>query len=462
MSGDYFDALESELREAVPRAARNRGGLGRRRWLPSRTVVAATLSVATTVAVAAVAIVLLGHHRASAPRASVPQERRRQPGVQVSGGSLGSIPTLAQLRDNFAVLRRPQTAADRTGERLCGCGAVDRFLTRLARTLPGGDRVYFIVPQSLPDTPPRSVPRSTMQVFVEQPNGNSDGYAFGPNVGYGTHPLAVSGARDRRPATRLWVGIVPDGVASARWTACRRAKESGCESRHTYTVPVIDNVAALTIPKSGQCIGCRQVQSIQWLSRDGSIVARFDRGYNLAAPPFVAGGRGSRTLPLLTPTGIGSARIGQPVAALLATLTARLGKPADAPVQASGCGIDAEYAWASPATASPLTIYVAHGRVVGYRYGSPWPNLAIAPGPGATLTTRRGLTLGTTIGVARRRYRGALHTQAHGSLNWRLKIAAGTISGQVIPIRYPLRQVTADNPIANIAVGSTGCPTEAP
>ena len=114
MSGDYFDALESELREAVPRAARNRGGLGRRRWLPSRTVVAATLSVATTVAVAAVAIVLLGHHRASAPRASVPQERRRQPGVQVSGGSLGSIPTLAQLRDNFAVLRRPQTAADRT------------------------------------------------------------------------------------------------------------------------------------------------------------------------------------------------------------------------------------------------------------------------------------------------------------------------------------------------------------
>ena len=465
MNGDFFDALEAELRAAVPRAARRRGGSRSRRWPLRPSAIAIGLSVATTVAVAVAAFVLLGHRHAPLPRPPVTQHRRNPPTTTSGTGSdysLGAVPTLAQLRANFAVLRRPQTAADRAQNPPCGCGAVDRRLTRLARTLPDGSRVYLIVPRSLADAPIGSVPRSAMQVFVAEPNGNGHSFAFGPNVGYAHSPIDLGGLGLRRPSNSRWVGIVPDGVASARWTVCGSSAGSRCARPRTYTVPVIDNIATQTIPSSGQCVGCRRVEQVDWLARDGTIVGRFDHGYNLGAPPFVAGGHGSRTLQTLTPTGIGSARIGQPIAAATTALTALLGPPADVSVRTGGCGIDTENAWASPATASPLTVYVAHGRFVGYRYGGTWQGLAIAPGPGARLATARGVTLGTSIGTTRNRYPAALQTQPHGSTNWQLTIGTSTLSGQVLPIRYPLHTVTAANQIANIAAGNTGCPSKAP
>src|SRR5882724_6165107 len=42
---------------------------------------------------------------------------------------LGAAPTLAQLLDNFAVLRRPQNSVDRGWQPNCGCGGAARQLS---------------------------------------------------------------------------------------------------------------------------------------------------------------------------------------------------------------------------------------------------------------------------------------------------------------------------------------------
>jgi hypothetical protein len=404
--------------------------------------------------------VLIGHnHQPSAPTS--PSARHSQPALgpipaQVVGPryDVGAIPTLRQLRGNFAVLRRPKAAADQHNPP-CGCGAVDRTLTRLARTLPDGSRVFFVIPRSLAHAP--AAPLTSMQVFVQRAQGGWFGFGFG-----GSRPSALSSLRSRRPGNVQWLSVVPDGVSSVRWTVCAASKTAACLKPRTYTVAVIDNVAAKTIPNSGQCGGCRRIWGVQWFGPDGVNVARFDSGYNLGAPPFIVGERtAASTLQALTPHAVAGARIGQPIATAVRSLTARLGTPAAA-TRTRGCGVDVEYVWASPATANPLTMYAAHGRFVGYRYGSPWHLLASAPGPGAVLTTPRGITVGTTIGAARQQYSNALNASRHRDASWRLTIGDSQLRGQVIPARYPPRTITDSDQIANIIAGHAGCQTTGP
>lgn len=153
----------------------------------------------------------------------------------------------------------------------------------------------------------------------------------------------------------------------------------------TVTVPVVNNIAARQLAAEGDCASCPSPQHVTWSSMSGRVVASFERSANLAAPPFVKGGRGYRVLRVLRPSAIGDARLGQPSPAATWRIQRLLGPPADANVPAGGCGIDHESVWSSPAVAQPLTVFERQGRFVGYQYGAPVNKIGLLRGPGAVL-----------------------------------------------------------------------------
>jgi hypothetical protein len=411
-----------------------------------------------TVAVLLLSIALLGHRHAPARS---PALQHRGTGPREFEYPLGAVPTLSQLLNNFAVLRRPQTAADRSWHPECGCGGAARqlnHLTRLTRTLPSGYRVYLDVEQLIMGGQLNMAAGSYVMNFtVVDPHGPTSSAAFGPNTGFTVFPIS-SGGNDA-----VWTSVVPDGVASVAWTfgcpAGPRGASPCAEIRsRTVTVPVVNNVAAQQVANAGNCGSCASPQQVIWRSGDGRVVASFGRSANLAAPPFVKGGRGARMLRVLLPTALGGARLGQSSSTATRTIARLLGPAAARDVSAGGCGIDHESVWTSPAVAEPLTIFERGGRFAGYRYGAPVSEIGLLRGPGAVLATRRGLTLADTVAVARRLYRTDFATSPARGGTWRAVGDGGTLRGSVEPIIYPLRVVTARNPVATIDAGATGCP----
>jgi hypothetical protein len=150
----------------------------------------------------------------------------------VQASALGR-PTAAsctgRLLAAVAVLRRPQTRADRAFNpqrvRITGISQSKPFpyvvvpgLTRLARTLPNGQPVFFVVYRPLPHPLVPSL-GDVLQVFVPSPGGRSA--AFVTEV----LPPALSYAY-RQPPIRIgdfYLGLVPNGVARVRWTFPREA-----------------------------------------------------------------------------------------------------------------------------------------------------------------------------------------------------------------------------------------------
>lgn len=469
MSANYFDRLEAELRGAVPRASARHA---RPWWRPLRQrPLLGPLGVAFGIAVTLVVVLLavtLGAHRHAATHPPTSVHRSVGPSGQ-PGYPLGAVPTLHQLLENFAVLRRPQTPQDRSGPNLGGTpGSQVNRLTRLARTLPGGYRVYLQVERPLFLAAPRHLKPAgsyVLGITILGRSGYGTGDSFSPSTQYDVYPVSTTGN------DAVWASIIPDGVATVRWTfrcLAPRAHTRPCGIRpRTYTLPVINNVAASSIPGPGRagvaptqgCARCAmQVPSqVAWLASDGTVVASFNLAYNLSAPPFVEGGLGPRTLPVLGPNTLGSARLQQPWQSANRAIDMLLGPPADANVVDRGCGIDHETVWTSPEAANPLTVFERHGQFVGYQYGAPVNEIGLQKGPGAVLATARGLTLADTIGVARRLYGSHLMTSAASGGTWRATADGGTLRGAVLPITYPLRTVTAKNPVATIQAGMTGC-----
>ena len=111
----------------------------RRRPIVLRTA-AATVGILIPIAVIVLAFGLLRHNRSTTDSTAHPSVG---PGLARHSGS---VPTLNQLLANFAVLRRPQTAADRAWrpDQPANARTVARF-TRLARRLPNGDRIFLSV-----------------------------------------------------------------------------------------------------------------------------------------------------------------------------------------------------------------------------------------------------------------------------------------------------------------------------
>ena len=272
---DFFDRLEHQLRGAVTRAAEPASTAAvRRRRIPTGGLGVA-LASAAGIAVAVVLIVVTGHGRrparVAAPTASA---------------------CTRKLFDGLGVLRRPQTAADRAftpprpGTPQSGTSGYAPLqltpvpgLTRLAATLPGGHRLFFVV--YAPPSGLTVLSGDEVSAYLTGPGGSSPSLVTEIISGAFLSilddqppiPLALPGR------STMYLGIVPDRVARVVWTFPRQVVP-------TFTAPggkvfprrVIPG-GRLTAAVRGNVAVSRPTHlggfpSTTWLAADGRIISR--------------------------------------------------------------------------------------------------------------------------------------------------------------------------------------------
>jgi hypothetical protein len=304
---DFFDRLERELKGAVVRAAASAPGSeapeAARRRRARRTVNGLLITVGSVAAIAVVviAIAVTGHDRHGQGRH----------GQAASVGHSAEFACTRQLFAQLAVLRRPQTAADRTfdpqtvagpvpGESHPSSsplrqsspsstsfpGAIEPDLTRLARTLPNGRRVFFVVyKQQSGGFPASGQAITTVQVFVvgDQPTSAVSPENFFPDLVsnlYRDPPTEVA---------KVYYSVVPDGVARVEWTfpheTIPAVKEPGGHvlpgrvfPRTELTASVQGNVAAAEAPRHPVFAP----PYVTWLAADGHVI----KSYQYKVPNF--------------------------------------------------------------------------------------------------------------------------------------------------------------------------------
>lgn len=250
------------------------GGIGRARgrWsLVVRSALGFAAFAASGLLVLAVgALVLVAHHDSqrsmTTTTPSTARERR---------------PALHQITARFAVLRRPQTAADRLARGVCPNPCGERLLpglTRLARTLPDGSRVFLSVWRLTAarfGAPPGSY------VLDEVVHGPKDAATVNPTslpvsqVVAGAALLGLPSA-NVAPRVPLWTSAVPDGVKWVRWTfICTHGRSCTAADSHPLSVDVnvVHNVAAARVLGTGG--GDRGAGSAEWYDRNGRLLASF-------------------------------------------------------------------------------------------------------------------------------------------------------------------------------------------
>jgi hypothetical protein len=266
--------LDANATVEPPRAAR-------RLRPPSFGTVAAVLSTATAVAVAALAIVLLSHGRS--PHTGT--NPHQQAATSAAYRPLTSI---------LGVLRRPQTSADRDPSllRVLDAQAHSRrlaildgtpviSLVRLATVTPWGAKVFLVPYQPLTPEVISKLPAKEREVARAARLGLeilSAGTTSGvPGV------AQLAGGRDvANPASGRsdrYVMVVPDGVAKvALW----RSTSSKAHPRTTHSKPVIvtvhDNVAAFRARAFG--FPGREL----WYGPSGKVVKRIANASSCAPP----------------------------------------------------------------------------------------------------------------------------------------------------------------------------------
>jgi hypothetical protein len=240
-------------------------------WLPR----AIGLAISTAVVVIVAVIALVGH---------------RHP-VQHSAARTDCT---RQLLGDLAVLRRPQTQADRAFQPGPVPPGVDRAhrasfpyapvpgLTRLARTLPDGSRVFLAVYAPLPRSlaPPIG---DIAFVFVARPRANvADRQVRTLSASFVTETSApfLSSSYQIPPteAGDVYLGVVPDKVARVEWTFPRERLPNlpHLHGGHvfrgvTLTANVIGNIAAArAIPYS-----FFMVSRATWLNATGRTIKTF-------------------------------------------------------------------------------------------------------------------------------------------------------------------------------------------
>jgi hypothetical protein len=301
--------------------------------------------------------------------------RRPNPSVSTPRSSSASVagPTLRQLLANFAILRRHQTAADRSWKPPCDCGTTVQVgdLTRLAATLTDGYRVFLDVKRATSTGSQYSPGSYLLGLNLVSRSGDSSSVEFGSDTGYSLNPISTGrmashGSPLYAPhGSQAFASIVPDGVTAVRWTInvrCPKLASSHgvhCQKTgtRTVTVRVLNNIAAQILPGVDSDPFYADISKITWLGRGGRVITAFTGYGNLAAPPFLAGHLNTGTRRILTGTGIAGARIGEPTANAIQAITRVLGPAAYVNAAASGCGVDHQTKWESPTTADPLTIY---------------------------------------------------------------------------------------------------------
>jgi hypothetical protein len=185
----------------------------------------------------------------------------------------------------LAVLRRPQTAADRLPSPLhlrstSGNGPIIPSLTRLAATPPGA-RIYLVVtrPAVRPtggaalQTWNRQLGDQVATVTVTRAGASETAGQPAVDLSDGLELQATGdiGPRRHNGGTVYQVGVVPDGVARATWTyrILRLVNRFATPTKRTIAVhpQITGNVAYSPEPSQP-----RQLVAVHWYAPDGSHV----------------------------------------------------------------------------------------------------------------------------------------------------------------------------------------------
>jgi hypothetical protein len=198
-------------------------------------------------------------------------------------------PAMKHLLANLAILRRPQSAADRSWKPPCDCGSTVqvRNLTRLATTLPNNNRVFLDVKQAIAGGGQTLAPGSyILSLNIVARNGNTTTAPVNSNGQNSTYPLSIrSFARGGGPlqpsaSPQAFATVVPDGVATVKWTivvscpkvAIRLGRHCPKPGTQTVTVPVTNNVAAQMLPGIDSDPFYARVSKVVWLSQNGRVI----------------------------------------------------------------------------------------------------------------------------------------------------------------------------------------------
>jgi hypothetical protein len=404
MSG-YFDLLEAELRTATERTAGARRQRGRRlRARADGVALASAIAVALLVALLAVA--LLGHaHRASSrPAASKPAPQT----------------DLHRLVDEFGVLRRRQTPADR---------------------------------------PPKEW-QATLVPSGAQHGGSA---SFDPGRGFASFPSALGMRRSARTRAWIptWVSVVPDGVRSVRWTFFA-SRHGRYERQLTLTVSVVGNIASASVAGTGMT----EFVEVVWRNGGGrTIRAYLHAGVPPAGPAIqVPSTFRKLVLNVLRPDGIGSVRFGASPAAVRAAIDSLTRQQGGSYTVGGSCGIDHAIKWWDQWTGSgepALTVFFHRSAFAGYQFGDP-PGAGVLRSPpgGWQLATTRGLRIGDTLARGRQLYGRAFAISAAQGGAWSVgapRLIKGYSWGT--PDHMPL---SSQRVVATIDAGDVGCPAVSP
>ncbi len=245
---------KSEIERELGGGVRRHRAMARRLRRPAAGSLVAVLSTCVTLGVALAAIVLLAPTHAHAP---------------VAGSSRADDALIGKL----AVLRRPQTTADwlpawvRRAATQRGGGAIIPSLSRLVAVTPHA-RLFLVVRRPAGGTAPFWSPSLGDQVSIISVVGADTAETPPvPAADLDNSAEVMPSAGDRGFATdspgSLFVAILPDGVARARWTFA----DEHFPYRRRVDIKPVDNVAY--VPFTQRTSGRLHVT---WYRSDGTVV----------------------------------------------------------------------------------------------------------------------------------------------------------------------------------------------
>jgi hypothetical protein len=447
---NYFDLLESELRAATERNAVVCRPRWRRlgRWTGG---VAIASAVAVPLVITLLAVALLGHaHR---------------PNSSTAGSEPAPQTQLRELVDEFTVLQRPQTAADRSATAwkvtVVPFGAhLVSGLTRLATTLNDGERVFVGIERSAIGHGSRRASSYVVGIYITGTKSYGGSTSFDPTTGYAPFPSPLGMRRNPRTGAWVptWVSVVPDGVRRVHWTFFGPS-HGRYERRLALTVPVVGNIAAASVAGTGT----NDMVRVAWQNAAGRTIRTYTHPGVLPAvqapsalqPPV---------LDVLRPDGIGSAQFGASPAVVRATIDSLVHQQGGGYTRGRSCGLDHEIKWWDQRTASgepALTVYFRRSTFAGYQFGDlPGAGVLLKPGSGWSLATTRDLRVGDTLARGQQLYGHTFAISSAQGGTWSAR-SPGLIRGYSwgTPDQMPLSPRRA---VATIDAGDVGCPALSP
>ncbi len=267
-----LDAQHERRHDAAHRGKPSRGWASRR---PSLGAVAATVCSLLALGIAGVLLISLRSHHSAPPRP--PAASQQVPAA------------VRKLETKLAVLRRPQTAKDRSLGALIArvlrpgslvardLSSVIPSLTRYTQTLPDGREVFLVVYRGNPGPTGRIRRTSRIAIIglvVVQPDGKrTDG--VGPVSGGAGGATPGSLYFEARHGPNGCDGntlhnIVPDGIARIRWEFPGEDQSGNVSNAPLIVnVPVRQNVAIATIKG---LVSCAKPTSITLYNASGQVI----------------------------------------------------------------------------------------------------------------------------------------------------------------------------------------------